>query len=210
MTIFQTAKLLPLVGLMGVSACESSGGSDDGVTLRQLAQQENALAAAFVGPTLAGAAIPDSGSATYDGQLAFGAETAEFDGRLIGQMEMTVGFAGDGSVSGTVDEFVYVNFDGLDVDAILPTVDGTLTFENGSINRVDQDIDDQLFADLNGTLVSSVDAFGIAAGTDLVVDGNILGTFGSNYVTGFTDGSITAEGGTVIEFDSGGFDGVAQ
>lgn len=214
---------LSLLAVLTLAACGGGGGGSDdngpgpsaeGTTLRDIIRRDQALEealdnATFTDPT----DIPDAGSATYVGAISFGID----DSSMEGDMTLNVGFAGDGNISGSATNFVFldeIDPDNLDLDAPLPTVDGTLTFENGTI---DPNAFDQLQGQMNGTLVSSVDTWGIAAGTDLNVAGIIEGEFldGAgdgpvDVIDGFTTGTITPEGGTTADIEFGGFVGIAN
>lgn len=216
---------LPLLAILTLAACgggssggDGDGSSPEGTTLRDVIAQDQMLEDALDVATFTDPAdIPDTGSATYVGLMSFGADEGVQEGSLDGQMTLNVGFAGGGDISGSVTDFVFIGEidpDNLDLDAALPTVDGTLTFENGSI---DPDAIDQIQGEMNGTLVSSVDTWGVAAGTELNVAGIIEGEFldgagsGSvDIVDGFTSGTITPDGGAAIDIDFGGFTGIAN
>lgn len=215
----QIAKyIIVVVGFSGLAACGGGGGDTasevGGFSFNDYVNQEEALdSAADMVPIYSGAEIPTTGEATYAGLLQFGAERGGDDGFLIGQMNITVGFSGAGTASGAVTDIYYADGNTLtpeNANAPLPAVMGELTFSNAQINRVDENIDDQLLVDMDGTLVSSVDTWGIAAGTDLAVDGRIDGVMGDGAISGFIDATITPDGGTAFQNEFGGFVAIEQ
>lgn len=194
---------LVLTSLMALAACGGSSSTvERGVTLGEVrAQGLSLFEAVDAASPIETDAIPTSGTASYAGILSFSRDAGPDTEGLVGQVDMTVGFTGAGSVDGTVSDFVYGADSSADPSTILPEVDGVLTFENGSINRMAGPDDAQFGAEFTGTLNAPVEMFGIAAGTDVAVDGGFGGFFYEGAIAGEVGGTMTPDGGAAIEID---------
>jgi hypothetical protein len=122
--------------------------------------------------------LPPSGSATYTGFAQVISDRSVIptsSTELVGRATLEVGFAGAGSMSGTVDDF----------DDAGTEYGGALTVSNGSISS---DANGPLVrGDINGTLTNG--------GTSYDVNGNISGSFfGPNgeYLNGFDDITVSS------------------
>lgn len=202
-----------VTSLAAVSACSSSSGGDDptpidpapvDVTLGDITTQtETLLASVNALPEIETADIPTTGTVNYVGLMLVGLGAGPGTQALAGQLDMTVGFTGDGSVDGTVSDFVYAEDGEADPSTILPRVDGVLTFENGDIDRTAGPDAAQFGADFSGTLNAPVEMFGIAADTDVAVNGAFGGFFYEGGIAAELGGDITPDGGAAIEIDGG-------
>lgn len=96
-------------------------------------------------------AVPTSGNATYIGDMVITQTTGGNGEFLNGLATLNVVFDGAGTVSGSATDFVYASGSEAS-DAPLSTVAGTLTIENGALDRSGADPTLQMTADITGTL----------------------------------------------------------
>ena len=154
---------------------------------------------------ITGSDIPTSGTATYNGFIALG--TASIGGSQVGRMEMTVGFAGAGTITGQATDFGDSLFEPaddeqalLDGSSIVSDIPGTLTISNGEIDRNATGEFEQITAELKGDL-----DFSYGNGDpDLAA---FAGTLGLSLVDDPEEGPIVV-GGVFGEYSGSQFDGV--
>ena len=186
--------LLSGAALGALAGCSTS--EEDGAFLaafdRAVADYEAASSEAYTPE----AALPASGSATYEGTVyldtGFAGAGTEPDGDddLVGDLSLRVGFAGDGSVTGAATDFVGEGDQ---------RYDGRLAVSDGSVDTsLDPDVNYNFLADLDGTLTDE-------GGTDYDLSGGIGGNFTGgryDYVIGAVGGSA-CQGPDCSDFDGG-------
>lgn len=124
--------------------------------------------------------LPTTGTAAYEGAAGFIIGVSPSDSiQYFGAIDLTVGFAGAGDVSGRISD-VYSNgnvFSGEDAGP----VSGTLTIGNGRVERVEPGpgINPNIYADVDGTLTHG-DITQVVEGR---LNGQFLGT-DPDYVSG--------------------------
>lgn len=122
--------------------------------------------------------LPMSGSATYTGYAQVISDRTVIpttSTELVGKATLEVGFAGAGSMSGTVDDF----------DDNGTEYGGSLAVSNGAISSDANG--PRVRGDIQGTLTKD--------GVSYDVDGNISGSFfgsGGEYLNGFDDITVTS------------------
>lgn len=189
------AKALLLIAACTLTACKSDD-DGSGTSYTDISDQLDQLTDATEDDVaLETADIPTVGTASYTGMLAL-VDTSE-TGVLVGQANIDVAFASD-SVTGTVNDFIYAE-DVSDQSQELPSVDGTLTFENGFIDRTATSSDPQILTELTGTLNAPVDMFGIDANTDIDLQSDFEGVFGEESVSGYVSGTIEPASGATVD-----------
>lgn len=175
------------------NSTSSSGGSSSGQGPLQDALEEAESLLAFVNPlgVTPTADLPMSGSATYDGFIAFSG--VGVDESFIGDLSLDVNFANN-SISGSATDFL---------DNSENAYTGTLVVDGGAIDRsADPQTDVQFDADIGGTLADG--------GASRTIDGELKGYFvGSNQsaVVGSVSGTVGggASGTATIDEDNSGF-----
>ncbi len=186
MTIFRAMLATAAVGTL--AAC---GGSGDGrPSYDELNTRYDQLADVVIGQEIfQPEALPTSGSQTYDGAISFFIFDASIE--LIGELELSTGFAGNGSINGTADNFS----DNVDFE-----FDGELTIDNGAIFRDGNPNTAGFVADMAGDLSST------NGEVDLSVDSIVVGDFyGDNYeyIFGAVRGTLDVDGGETFEINDG-------
>lgn len=171
-------EILVLVGLAPLLSACSSGGSGGGADAPDSYGDYAAIASDLradlallerVDP----ADLPRSGSARYEGVAGFGVGMTTSEQRgMYGAMELTVTFAGDGTIEGRIFD-VFSNGNIYDDTGAGP-VQGQLVLSNGEVLRdvPDPRFNPYLVADLDGTLV---EPGGGAAVYDLRFEGALSG-----------------------------------
>ena len=172
------ARFIVLTGaIAALAACDSTSS----VGLADLQKDSAAMAAKYLdanGNLLPGvnatlwADVPIAGTATYNGYVAGELPS----GDLIGQLEMTVGFATD-DLSGFADNFQHEN-DG--------SYDGALAL-TGVLNRGAAPNIPQIAGTLSGTLTNNATDYATA----IALDGDMIGT-DYDAVGGYADGTVGA------------------
>jgi hypothetical protein len=151
--------------------------------------------------------LPTSGSARYEGVAGFGVGMTTSEQRaMYGAMELTVTFAGDGTIEGRIYD-VYSNGNIYDDTGAGP-VEGQLVLSNGAVLRdlPDPRFNPYLVADLDGTLV---EPGGGAAVYDLRFEGALSGD-GLDMVDGSVNGRADGLDGHFGGQVSGTFVGARQ
>lgn len=160
-----------ILGVSGfvVAGCESSGDSENRQTFAELESEATALGAEVSGlDEVNSATLPTSGGATYNGTLGFSlSDGGSSSPQILSDVAITATFqAGDGSISGTISNFVNENDQ---------AYSGQMTLQNGLVDR--EATAGNLFtfeADLVGTVrnTSTGDSLSGRAG-----DTSIIGDF---------------------------------
>ncbi|PRY75447.1 hypothetical protein CLV80_11234 [Yoonia maritima] len=195
MHIVSPAKAFLLIAVSTLSACEF-GDDGSGTSYSDISAEVDRLTEVTENDVvLETADIPTMGTASYLGVLAL-VDTSNTRA-LMGQTQIDVAFETD-SVTGTVNDFVYAE-DVSDQSKELPSVDGTLTFENGFIDRTATSSDPQILTELTGTLNAPVDMFGIDANTDIDLQSDFEGVFGEESVSGYVSGTIEPASGATVD-----------
>ena len=137
-------------------------------------------------------AVPTSGNATYIGDMVITQSTGGNGEFLNGLATLNVNFEGAGGVTGSATDFVYASGSEA-ADAPLSTVAGTLTIENGALDRSGADSTQQMTADITGTLTwpDTIDIFGIEDGSTVDIDADLTGQFFQDLLS--VTGSGTAD-----------------
>ncbi len=193
-----TLRLTGLAGLLALAACASPNpavyDNNDYFTAAAEAARRNAL------PLAADADRPASGSYGYDGFVS-GRLAGDADGRVVGAMEMDVGFGGSNGVSGRVSDITLLGSTDLDDQ----TLGGFLTIDGSRAGS-------NIIGEAQGRL-TAVDTTGIAGGYDmtLALSGGVRSDVsGADSVSGRVTGGGIGTGwasGEIVTLQDGRFYG---
>lgn len=181
------------------AACSTGTGTENDLPANSLAARESYardLAVEVDNDTfVATADIPPSGESSYSGSILM--YDAPKTGLLYGRSRINVKFSSD-MVTGSFNDFVYA--ENISDDSLtLPTVSGSLTLANGTIDRTASSQDAQLVGDLSGTLTPSSEMFNIPAGTKIDVASDFKGGLKEDSMVGFTSGTMLPSSGTSVD-----------
>ena len=205
-----TAILSSFTLVTAMSACSSSSsGNQTGVPIpetdvlvTELVSREGQLRATIGEYELDGQDIPTSGTASYSGLIALHGDSVDVgaDGSrpnaIVGDLKISIGFSGDGSAAGTIDNFYYVHSSvPLTENVTVPAVEGALAITDGIVVREDSYLytgnDSQLIANVEGEIDFPDNFSAETSGGVNSVGGLLYGKFYENGIDGKFAGSIS-------------------